>query len=89
MDPALREFDVKGLFWVERSVMPSLCGGPALGAIVGGLRGFSRRGRRSYRGDALALWEPRPRGDCGWFAGDFATGASLLQGGAHRLGLGV
>ncbi len=88
----------------------AVCGSPALGAIVGGLRGFSRRGRRSYKGDALqfvgaspsgrlgvvceafrdggvaptrampcSLWEPRPRGDCGWFARLFATGASLLQ----------
>ena len=115
MDPALREFDVKGLFWVERSAMPGfvgapppgrlwvvcegfrdggvaptgampcLCGSPALGAMGGGLRGFSRRGRRSYRGDALFLYEPRPRGDCGWFAGVFATGASVLQGGLTDL----
>ena len=58
---------------------------PALGAILGGLRGFSRRGRRSYRGKApilgkpRILWEPRPRGDGSWSARVIATRASLLQ----------
>ena len=36
---------------------------PRPGAMGCGVRGFSRRGRRSYRGKACLLWEPRPRGD--------------------------
>ncbi len=63
---------------------PAFCGSPALGAILGGLRGFSRRGRRSYRGMPRVLWEPRPRGDSWWSARVIATGASLLQGDAPR-----
>ena len=47
--------------------MPAFCGSPALGAMGGGLRGFSRRGRRSYGGNACLLWEPRPRVD-GWWS---------------------
>ena len=32
---------------------------PRPGAMGGGLRGLSRRGRRSYRGMPCILWEPR------------------------------
>ncbi len=73
-----------GLFATGASLLrghcPALCGSPALGAILGGLRGFSQRGRRSYREMPCFLWEPRPRGDSWWSARIFATGASLLQG---------
>ena len=41
---------------------PSFCGSPALGAMGCGLRGFSRRGRRSYRGDALYFVGAPPSG---------------------------
>ncbi len=59
--------------------MPAICRSPAPGAMGGGLRGFSRRGRRSYMGNACYLSEPRPRGDGSWSARLFATRASLLQ----------
>jgi hypothetical protein len=35
--------------------LPAFCRSPALGAILCGLRGFSRRGRRSYKGAACIL----------------------------------
>ncbi len=41
-------------FWLT----PAFCGSPALGAMDCGLRGFSRRGRRSYRGKAPILGKP-------------------------------
>ncbi len=41
---------------------PGFCGSPALEAILGGLRGFSRRGRRSYRDIALDFVGAPPSG---------------------------
>jgi hypothetical protein len=66
---------------------PPFVGAPPSGRWVVVCEASSRRGRRSYREglsfaptrDALHLWEPRPRGDGGWFARLFATRASLLQ----------
>jgi hypothetical protein len=43
-----------GLFATGASLLQgqctAFCGSPALGAILGGVRSFSRRGRRAYRG---------------------------------------
>jgi hypothetical protein len=56
-------------FWEPQPrVMPAFCGSPALGAMGGGLRGFSRPGRRSYKkafmqtspGRINKPWGPRP-----------------------------
>jgi hypothetical protein len=44
---------------------PAFCGSPALGAMGGGLRGISRRGRRSYRGMALHFVGAPPSGRLG------------------------
>ena len=44
--------------------------GPCPRGDGGGLLGFSRRGRRSYKGGMPGiLWEPRPRGDGGGLLG--------------------
>ena len=58
------------------------CGSPAPGAMGGGLRAFSRRGRRSYRGGAVAVFVGAPPSGR-WVVvceRPFAAGAPLLQG---------
>lgn len=53
-------------------------GSPALGAIVGGLRGFSRRGRRSYRDIAL---QGNPLADISCLLGQGENILSIMKDG--------
>jgi hypothetical protein len=59
---------------------PGFCGSPALGAMGCGVRGFSRRGRRSYRDMALAFVGGLPSGRFLVVCGGFRDGGVAPTG---------